>query len=162
MMPSSDCRTRCVLLAPKGDRDQGRGEILRSLLDRRGWIAHEANDPLAALAELCVLQRTQASRRAWGLTPAESLALVVVEPKCWPQLEAMLAAARRYLPQADQWSFVNGGLHPIGADGPGSEPRRREAEAPPAVPDGTDDVSPPPVSGEEIAMLLEGEDRDPS
>jgi hypothetical protein len=178
-----------VLLAPKGDRGQGRGEVLQALLDRRGWIAHETSDLLEALAELCLLQRTLASRRAWGLTPAEQLALVVVEPRRWPQLAAMLAAARRYVPQASVWSFVDGGLHslasdrqaePAGGDAPDGRVRRLRppagegsgsAEAGAGGPRQpadahntdrarTDESWRPHISREEIAMLLESERRE--
>ncbi|MHC4775376.1 MAG: hypothetical protein ACYTBR_08930 [Planctomycetota bacterium] len=160
-MPSTDCRTRCVLLAPKGDRAQDRGEDIQSLLDRRGWIAHEAYDALGALAELCLLERTQSLRQAWGLQTIERLALVVVEPQQWSQLPAMLSAARRYVPKASLWSFANSGLHPLGPTVPEGETRRSGTNAPPATRDRTTEVTPPTVSGDEIAMLLEDEDREP-
>jgi hypothetical protein len=160
-MPSTDCRTRCVLLAPKGDRAQDCGDDVQSMLDRRGWIAHEADDTLGALAELCLLERTQALRQAWGLQTVERLALVVVEPQQWPQLPAMVSAARRYVPKVALWSFVDGGLHPLDArDGEG-ETRKREADAPPPPRDRTVEVTPPLVTGDEIAMLLEEEDPQP-
>jgi hypothetical protein len=163
-MPSTEHRTRCVLLAPMGDRTQDRGEDIQSVLDRRGWIAHETNDALGALAELCLLDRTRALRKAWGLQTVERLALVVVEPQRWPQLPAMVSAAGRYVPQASLWSFDNGGLHQLEPVAQKDEPRQREADAAPAAPSGrasTNDVAPPTISGDEIAMLLEGEDRDP-
>ena len=160
-MPSTDCRTRCVLLAPKGNRAQDRGESVQSLLDRRGWSAHEASDALGALAELCLLERTQSLRQAWGHQTVERLALVVVEPQRWPQLPAMLSAAQRYVPKASLWSFVNSGLHPLGPTVPAGETRQSGTNAPPASRDRTPEVTPPPVSGDEIAMLLDGEDGEP-
>ncbi len=159
-MPSIDCRTRCVLLAPKGDRAQDCGKDVQLMLDRRGWIAHEADDALGALAELCLLERTQSLRQAWGLQTVERLALVVVEPQQWPQLPAMVSAARRYVPKAALWSFVDGGLHPLDAQGGDPEPWRQDADAPPPARDRTVEVTPPPITGDEIAMLLD-EDQEP-
>ncbi len=160
-MPSTDCRTICVLLAPKGDRAQDCGKDVQLMLDRRGWIAHEANDALGALTELCLLERTQSLRQAWGLQTVERLALVVVAPQRWPQLPAMVSAARRYVPKVTLWSFVDGGLHPLDAEAREDETRQRAADAPSVGRDRTVEVAPPPVSGDEIAMLLEGEDREP-
>jgi hypothetical protein len=160
-MPSTDCRTRCVLLAPKGDRAQDCGDDVQSMLDRRGWIAHEADDTLGALAELCLLERTQSLRQAWGLQTVERLALVVVGPQQTPQLPAMVSAARRYGPKAALWSFVDGEMHPLDAPGSDQEPWRQDADAPPPAQDRTVEVMPPPITGDEIAMLLEGEDPEP-
>ncbi|MHC4218505.1 MAG: hypothetical protein ACYSU7_08630 [Planctomycetota bacterium] len=161
-MPSTECRTRCVLLAPQGDRTPDRGESLRSLLDQRGWIAHETHDALGALAELCLRERTQSLREEWGLQTAEQLALVVVEPTRWAELPEMLAAAARYVPKASRWWFDQGDLQPLGPDGQDDESSRRETpDAPATEGERTSVVGPPLISGEEIAMLLEGEDRDP-
>jgi hypothetical protein len=140
-----------VLLAPKGDRAQDRGDDVQSVLDQRGWFAHEADTVLGALAELCLLERTQALRQAWGLQTVERLALVVVEPQRWPQLPAMMSAAHRYVPKATLWSFADGGLQPLDAES-------RDDGAPPDGPERTADTAPPSISGDEIAMLLEGED----
>jgi hypothetical protein len=160
-MPPTDCRTRCVLLAPKGDRAQDCGEDIQSMLDRRGWIAHEADDTLGALAELCLLERTQSLRQAWGLQTVERLALVVVEPQQWRQLPAMVSAVRRYVPKAALWSFADGGLHPLDAQGSDQEPWRQDADAPTPPRNRTVEVTPPLVTGDEIAMLLEAEDPEP-
>jgi hypothetical protein len=160
-MSSTDSRTRCVLLAPQGDRAQDRGEDIQSLLDRRGWFAHEADDALGALAELCLLERTQTLRQAWGLQTVEQLALIVVEPQRWPQLQEMLSAVRRYVPKATVWSFANNGLQPLGPAARVDEIRRPETDAPPVPPERTTEVTPPLISSDEIAMLLESEDRDP-
>lgn len=164
-MPSIEGRTRFVLLTRTG----GGGEPLPTLLDRRTagqWQAHEADDPLAALAELCLLDRTQKSRVGWGQQQIEGLALVVVEPTRWPQLDAMLAAARRYVPQADLWSYVDGTLCPLAS---GHEPvtqptakdkdptHRAASESKPSPPSDT-----PQITQEEIAMLLDNDDRGPS
>ena len=106
-MSSSDQETKCVLLASPAD-----GNHVRDQLDARGWVAHVANDPLPALAELCLLDRLDAKRRAWG-RPNNGLALVVVKPSRWTQLPAMLSAARRYVPAAALWLFDDGTLKPL-------------------------------------------------
>jgi hypothetical protein len=77
------------------------------------------------------------------------------------QLAAMVAAARRYVPKAALWSFVDGGLHPLDARDREEKPWKREADAPPPEQDRTVEVTPPPITGDEIAMLLEGEDQEP-
>ena len=150
-----------MLLAPKGDRAQDCGKDVQLMLDRRGWIVHEADDPLGALGELCLLERTQALRQAWGLQTVERLAMVVVEPQQWPQLPAMVSAARRYVPKAALWSFVDGELHPLDSPDRQDEPPNREADAPPPAQDRTVEVTPPAITGEELAMLLEGVEPDP-
>lgn len=151
-----------MLLAPKGDRAQDCGQDVQLMLDRRGWIAHEADDALGALAELCLLERTQSLRQAWGLQTVERLALVVVDPQQWPQLPAMVSAARRYVPKAALWSFVDGELHPLCAQDRQDEPPNREADAPPPARDRTVEVTPPPITGDEIAMLLDEDQEPPS
>ena len=149
-----------MLLAPKGDRAQDCGDDIQSMLDHRGWIAHKADDALGALAELCLLERTQSLRRAWGLQTVERLALVVVEPQRWPQLPAMVSAVRRYVPKAALWSYADGGMHSLVAQVQAQETRQCVADAPNTPRDRTVEVTPPPISSDEIAMLLEGEDRD--
>ena len=164
-MSSSDQATRCVLLAPV-ENGAGVCEQLRA----RGWIAHLAGDPLPALAELCLLQQLTASRRAFGQESDETLALVVVEPSRWGQLSAMLAAASRYVPSARLWSYDDGTLTPLPADGgsdngpdAGREAGTANAAAGPsyrtsapseARAPAEDGVS-RPISGDEIAMLLD-------
>lgn len=164
-MPSFEGRTTCVLLTPT----DGGGEPLRTLLDRHtaGQLeAHEADDPLAALAELCLLDRTQKSSVGWGQQQVQGLALVVVEPTRWPQLDAMLAAARRYVPQADLWSYVDGTLCPLASGHElvtqptakdTGQTHRAASERKPSPPSDT-----PQITQEEIAMLLDNDDRGPS
>ncbi len=147
-MPSRNNATRCVLLAPAGD-----GSDVREQLSKQGWIAHPADDPLPALAELCLLQRLDASRRAWGRTQGEALALVVVEPSRWDQLPAMLAAARRYVPSAELLSYEAGALKPMPNAAAPDTYDKPAAERP--------DIEPPAISGDEIAMLLDMNSHEP-
>ena len=166
-MPSHDQKTKCVLLASTANSTR-----VREQLDARGWAAHLSSDPLHALAELCLLDRLDAKRRAWG-RPTNGLALVVVEPSRWSQLPAMLSAARRYVPTAGLWTFDDGRLTPLVVDDDsdnGSASRSQADRANDAVPrsyemrttpeaptagrdDGHDSRQ---ITGDEISMLLDG------
>ncbi len=166
-MPSNDQETKCVLLASTAN-----GTRVREQLDARGWAAHLSSDPLPAFAELCLLDRLDAKRRAWG-RPTNRLALVVVEPSRWLQLPAMLSAARRYVPTAALWTFDDGRLTPLvveddsdnGSAASGRSDRTNDAvprsyeirttpEAPTAGRD--DDHDSRQITGDEISMLLGG------
>ncbi len=165
---SNDHVTKCVLLASTAN-----GTRVREQLDARGWAAHLSSDPLPALAELCLLDRLDAKRRAWG-RPANDLALVVVEPAQWSQLPAMLSAARRYVPTAALWVFDDGRLTPLVVQddsdngsaaldsvdrtndaAPPSYEMRTTPEAPTAGRD--DDHDSRQITGDEISMLLDGD-----
>ncbi len=155
----SDRQTRCVLLAPEGNCAEA-----QCVLEHRGWSAQVRGDPLAAMAELCLLERTLASRRAWGLETVEQIALVVVDPDRWRQLPQMLAAARRYLPQAAVWACTDGTLQPLFAaqDRPGPLHRAagsNDRDTDPVSESRATDVSPPSISPEEIEMLLDNDHR---
>lgn len=170
-MSTNDQETRCVLLASAAN-----GAVAREQLDARGWIAHMSSDPLPALAELCLLERLDSTRRTFGRS-AGAIALVVVEPSRWPQLQAMLSAARRYVPTAALWAFDNGALIPLAvaeasdngagrpgrAGGPNAAPPMAyelptASEAPTAADD--DETGSPRITGDEISMLLDGKFRD--
>ncbi len=164
---SNDRVTKCVLLASTAN-----GIRVREQLDARGWAAHLSSDPLPALAELCLLDRLDAKRRAWG-RPSSDLALVVVEPSRWLQLPAMLSAARRYVPTAALWIFDDGRLTPLvveddsdnGSATPAgvdrtndAVPRSYEMRTTPEAPtDLDDDQDPRQITGDEISMLLDGD-----
>jgi len=164
---SNDQETKCVLLASTAN-----GARVRNQLHARGWAAHLSSDPLPALAELCLLDRLDAKRRAWG-RPTNGLALVVVEPSRWSQLPAMLSAARRYVPTAALWTFDDGRLTPLvleddsdngAASGPADRANdaapasyeiRTTPEAPTAGRDDDHDLR--QITGDEISMLLDGD-----
>ena len=166
-MPSNDQETKCVLLASTAN-----GSRAREQLDARGWAAHLSSDPLPALAELCLLDRLDEKRRAWG-RPTSGLALVVVDPSRWPQLPAMLSAARRYVPTAALWTFDDGRLTPLvlehdSDNGAAADPADRANDAAPAsyeirtTPEAPtagrdDDHDSRQITGDEISMLLDGD-----
>ncbi len=166
-MPN-DQETKCVLLASTAN-----GARVRDQLRARGWAAHLSSDPLPALAELCLLDRLDAKRRAWG-RPTIGLALVVVEPWRWPQLPAMLSAARRYVPTAGLWTFDGGRLTPLVVQNESDNdsgapsrvdrandavPRSYEMRTTPEAPDAgrDDDHDSRQITGDEISMLLDGD-----
>ncbi len=157
-MSSNDPETKCVLLASPAE-----GNRVREQLDARGWVAHLSNDPLPALAELCLLDRLDAKRRAWG-RPTNELALVVVTPSRWSQLPAMLSAARRYVPTAALWTFDDGTLTQLPDNGAGranptndAAPASYQSSTTPEAPDTDDDTASPQITGDEISMLLDGD-----
>jgi hypothetical protein len=155
----SDGETRCVLLAPEGNCAEA-----SRLLEHRGWTAQVCGDPLAAMAELCLLERTLATRREWGLETVEQIALVVADPDRWRQLPEMLAAARRYLPQAAVWACTDGTLQPLFAAQdsqrrPPKATRSNDIDVDPVSKSGATDVSSPSISPEEIEMLLDNDHR---
>jgi hypothetical protein len=140
-----------VLLAPDTQRVQAEQH-----LGGRGWTTQAVGSPLEAMAELCLLERGRDSRRAWRHDePAadEALALVVVDPRSWPDLERLLRAARKHLPAVAAWELRHGAMSPLGAPAPPAEADRPVSRAAPPV-DG--DGRPPAISPEEISMLLEG------
>lgn len=151
-MPSRHNATRCVLLAPAGD-----GSDVRRQLDDQGWITHPADDPLPALAELCLLQRLDASGPGWERSSGAALALVVVEPSRWDRLPEMLSAARRYVPAARLWAYEAGSLRPMpNAAAPETydiPTTERPVIEQPAI-------EHPAISGDEIAMLLDMDTHD--
>ncbi len=156
-MAPADCRTCCVLLAPAGQRVQAEKQ-----LGGRGWTTQAVESPLQAMAELCLLERGRDSRRAWGHDDheaAEALALVVVDPRSWPDLDRLVRAARRHVPAASVWELRNGTVTPMGGPAeavrpPASPTAPGAATAPRAA--APDENVPPQISPEEIAMLLGG------
>ena len=162
-MAPANCRTCCVLLAPAVQRVQAEKQ-----LGGRGWTTQAAESPLQAMAELCLLERGRDSRRAWGHDgpeAAEALALVVVDPRSWPDLERLVRAARRHLPAASVWELRNGDVSPLGGPAevirPPAAPRAPAASPAPPAPAAAEAAAdlnlPPQISPEEIAMLLEGD-----
>lgn len=161
-MSPTQRRTRCVVLMPRECRASERGRELQSLLDEQGWMTHETQDPLPAMAELCLLDRLQASRRSWGLAPVEGLALVVCDPR-WSELPDMLSAARRYVPKAQLLAYENGTLQRIDMEPvprPVARPARQESEDPEPANREAPTIETPLISNEEIAMLLEADQKD--
>lgn len=105
-MESTNSRMTCVVLTSSEQLDVG----INSAFVERGWRAHLANDPLMAMADLCLLDKAQTSRSAWGLPRAEPLRLLIVEPQQWRDVASMVAAIGRHLPATDVWEARDGAL----------------------------------------------------
>lgn len=159
-MESTADRTNCVVLAPNAKSVDGR---LRSQLEQRQWDALVTDVPLMAMAELCLAQRMQSSRTAWGLTSADGVVLVVIEPSHWSDLSDMLRAIKRYVPVVGAWVFEEGELRCI-AQADRDEVLGRVAPPPKTRPDDEEDRASealdPQVTRDEIAMLLGDENQE--
>ena len=159
-MESTAGRTKCVVLAPDAKSVDGR---LGSQLEQRHWDALVTDVPLMAMAELCLAQRLQSSRRAWGLTSADGVVLVVIEPSHWSDLSVMLRAIKRYVPLVGAWAFEDGALRCI-AQADRDEVLGRVAPPPKTRSDDDEDRASealdPQVTRDEIAMLLGDENQE--
>lgn len=161
-MESTAGRTNCVVLAPDAKSVDGR---LQSQLEQRHWDALVTDAPLMAMAELCLAQRMQSSRTAWGLTSADGVVLVVIEPSHWSDLSVMLGAIKRYVPVVGAWAFEEGVLRCI-AQADRDEVLGRVAPPPETRPDDDEEdraseALDPQVTRDEIAMLLGDENQEP-
>lgn len=160
-MESTAGRTNCVVLAPSVEAGDQR---LRSQLEQRSWHAQIVGDPLAAMVELCLLERARSSRTAWGLSSVDASALVVVEPSRWSNFSAMLGAVKRYVPTAGVWSIEDGVMRCI-AEASGDEVLGHVGL--PANDNPDDDAEnedaageDPQVTRDEITMLLGDENQE--
>ena len=149
-------KANCIVLTPKPEQVN---EELKQLLEARNWHVRQTNVPLLALSDLCLLERTQASRSAWGLSRCEGVALIVVDPDNWPELQAMLGAIAQYLPIVSIWSFENGKLQCVSQPIENNQPHDKEFENVPVI-EHDDDVTDLHISGDELTMLLDIEDQE--
>ncbi len=103
--------TRVVVLSPSpqqgagGTQAAGAATLSPNLLARfteRDWFAIEHHDPYLALTELCLRERAQTARAAWGLQRMEKIALVILHPDRWPEtvIADLASAVQRCLPDA--------------------------------------------------------------
>lgn len=134
-------RPRCVLwLAPGASAP----EDLRQSLEKRGLGVVEVHDPFAAMARLCVMDRST--------QPGEpAVILIVASPAAPAQAAEVVHAAERYAPRVVCWLYDAAGnpklrrILPedvqgwsrqavVGPAGAGSPPRLRLTDAEPATP----------------------------
>lgn len=104
MTPSKDW-TRVVILSPPPPAGRGLTDGLKKEFATRDWFAVEQHDPHLAMAEVCLRERAQVARSAWGLQRMELIALVVMQPKHWPDLNDLVQAVRQFVPSASIWSI---------------------------------------------------------
>lgn len=96
--------TRVVVLTPPTAAGGGLSEGLKRLFAARDWFAVEQHDPYLAMAELCLRERAQVARSAWGLQRMELIAMVVMQPEQWPKLQELVDAVHQFVPTATIWS----------------------------------------------------------
>jgi hypothetical protein len=132
----------CVVLVPAGSTPE---EALRTSLGNCDCRLVECQDAAMAMAELCLSDRAEHSRSAWGLEHGSAASLVVVDPETQAAWADLRGAVRRHLPRVRILSWSRGALEEIAA------PVEREGGRPAQRLDAAEAV----VSGEEIAMLLQ-------
>ena len=167
-------KANCIVLTPKPEQIDTE---LQQLLEARKWLVRQTNVPLLAMADLCLLDRTQASRSAWGLPHNEGVVLIIVDADHLPELQTMLLAINRYVPIVSIWSFDNGILQCVRESGEDNQEaddseQVSELQAMPAnwysndeepeidSDDEDDEVVDSHISGDELAMLLDIEDQE--
>jgi hypothetical protein len=156
-MTSQTQWTRAIVLMPPPPEGRGVSDSLKSEFARRDWFVVEQHDPHLALSELCLRERAQAARSAWGLHRMEQVALVVVQPEYWRQhgreLDALLAAVVRYAPSAAIWKVVDNNVHPVHERANETPPSKNSASSPPPLPVRHDAApSPRPVSAPPLKL----------
>lgn len=89
----------CVVLAPApASTPAALPDFARAWADERGLRTLLMHELLQALTALCLLERAQLARAAWGLQRIDSIGLLIVESDQWADLPRLVAAVRRYLP----------------------------------------------------------------
>lgn len=84
----------CVVLAAAAALP----DVAKAWAEERELRTLLVHEPLQALASLCLLERAQLARAAWGLQRIDSIGLLILEPDHGGDLPRLLAAVRRYLP----------------------------------------------------------------
>ena len=149
-------RARCVILTAAGQEPRD----LQALIHQRRWEPISTDDAYKAMAELCLEERMQASRAAWGLQRARGLALVIVRTTRNEagRDESLVHAVQKYLPETAIWRYASGALTavepppasdpPLEQDGSVSHDAGSSDEELPC------DFEPAEITSEEIEMLL--------
>ncbi|MCP3903500.1 MAG: hypothetical protein GY715_07665 [Planctomycetes bacterium] len=163
-LPPGDARSiparnaGCIVLAPP---DTAAGDdILEGLLRDRGYASRTLHDPLAAMVELCLMDRAHETGAAWGHASRVEPALVIVPPGDDDACRAardLVAAVQRYLPRPRVWMYTAGALAPlVGRTTPSPAisapppPPPSRADAPVSRP-GPMPAFPPPTLADSIA-----------
>src|SRR5262245_27517510 len=103
-VPGSQDPTSVIVLSAESRTPVGLTHRLKLQLGPTGWLATAYHDPFLAFTELCLRERAQTSRAAWGLQRADKLAMVIVDPLRWnhPEIGAsvndLVSAIKRYTP----------------------------------------------------------------
>lgn len=157
-----DTMSCCIVLLPPGE---ALADDLRASLEERRWRPLPLDDACLAMAELCLAERSRATRRTLGNEDeaASEIGLILVAPE-WggtgPTWAALRAAVLRHVPEASIWLFDGGELSALRGRASDHDRHRRapDEEAPLPLgdePPGPTTMSDPPhISRAEIEMLL--------
>lgn len=106
-MSTTEQWTRVILLVPPALQPRGVDQAMQAQFAARDWFPIHVHDPYIALAELCVREKSQISRSAWGLQRLEQISLVILEPAEWESasvhVRELIATVQRYVPVASVW-----------------------------------------------------------
>lgn len=172
--------TRLVIAAPPDAQMPAALEALLAVPDVNAVVVH---DLLTAWVELCLAERGQTARTAWGLQRQGTLGLVIVDDGQWTDLDAMESARHRFLPDSQSWlCAASMSIDPMPIEPAPFDPSQSHDEAfePLSQPEHRDgglddeylDDEPAPrlapidddpaaiVSREELSFLLRGDDPD--
>jgi hypothetical protein len=72
-------------------------------LQQNGIDVTVIRHPVAAFAALAILQRDRPRDSGWGLLPRPRIALIIADRERWANLEPLLSAVRRHLPDISVW-----------------------------------------------------------
>jgi len=131
--------TRGILLTPRG----GAEPLVNDAIGARGWTITTLDDPVMAMSELCLLERSQAARAAWGLRGTADLVLIV-SGEAMP--DDLVAAVQWYLPDVVIWRYDDAAITMLD----GEPEANASADASPA----SSNAPPAEVSAAEIDMLF--------
>lgn len=110
--------TSVIVLTAEPRTPVGLTHRLKIMHGPTGWIATAFHDPHLAFAEMCLRERAQASRAAWGLQRVEKLSMVIVDPLRWPAVNDLVASIKRYTPTVSVWAYRDGQLQAVAAARP--------------------------------------------
>ena len=118
VMTNSKQWTRVIVLAPSDDGLKSPAALQR-IFEEREWYAIERSDPYDAMVELCLRERAQSARSAWGVGRLEDVALVIVHADHWDgsalSISDLIDAVTTHVPEASIWEFVGNTLRRIHA-----------------------------------------------
>ena len=153
----------CVVLAPL---DRAVDPQVYAALSERGWSPRIEHDPRMAMAEACLVRRELQLRAAWQSTSGLVPGLILAPHPEPDDVDAMRTSMARHVPDIPIWTTHGHQLEPLNESARIST-RILEATdqvdfAEPDTPalvfhPGEEDLTPEPLSREEVAMLLHDE-----
>lgn len=105
-MSHTAAKTRWVVWHP----EQAGSESSAPEWSSRGWCGRPIADLHDAFAEVCLIEKSQRSRVAWGLSSQERAALLLSTEPTPETLDELRHAMIRYAPDASLWRLDHGRL----------------------------------------------------